>query len=88
LPQNADIPAVAVALTPLSRRVPEVFEHDVPEVNVVALPQASLPGCAAEMKGNNKKINDLFIILSMVRVFIEWALTNPISFSECGREVK
>jgi hypothetical protein len=65
---------VAVAFTPLSRSVPPVLEQDVPDVNDVALPQASLPGCAIETKGNNKKINDLFIIRRMVRVFMEMGI--------------
>jgi hypothetical protein len=65
------MPAVVVAFVPLSLRVPAVFEQDVPETNVTALPHASLPGCAIETKGNNKKIIDLFIILRMVRVFME-----------------
>ena len=47
-PQNADILAVAVALTPLSLSVPPVLTHDMPGVNMTALPQASLAGCANE----------------------------------------
>jgi hypothetical protein len=62
---------VAVAFTPLSRRVPAVFEQEVPEVNVTALPHASLPGCAIEKKGNNKKINDPVIIRRMGWLFTE-----------------
>ncbi len=42
------MPAVAVLFTPLSRRVPGVFTHDVPEVNATAFEQASLAGCANE----------------------------------------
>jgi hypothetical protein len=65
---------VAVAFTPISLRVPAVLEQDVPDVNDVALPHASLPGCAIEKKGNNKKINDLFIMLRQVRVFMEMGI--------------
>ena len=45
-PQNAEIPAVAVAFTPLNRSVPPVFMQDVPEFNTTAFEHASLPGCA------------------------------------------
>ncbi len=65
---------VAVAFTPLSLSVPAVLEQDVPEINVTAFPHASFPGCAIERKGNNKKINDLFITLRQVRVFMEMGI--------------
>jgi hypothetical protein len=65
------MPAVAVEFTPLSLRVPAVFEHEVPGVNVTAFPHASLPGCADEMKGNNKKINSLFVIPRLIFVFTD-----------------
>jgi hypothetical protein len=68
------MPAVAVAFTPPSLRVPAVFEQDVPDVNVVALPHASLPGCADDRKGNSKKINTLFAILTLVLIFTDRAI--------------
>jgi hypothetical protein len=69
-PQKAFIPAVAVEAPPAFLSVPAVFVHEVPEVNVVALPHASLPGCADEIKGNTKKMINPFVILNeVVRVF-------------------
>ena len=72
-PQNAFIPAVAVALFPLSLRVPAVLVHVVPEVNVVAFPQASLVGCAKEIFGKRsiaEKISERNIFLKPKQYFI------------------
>lgn len=79
------MPAVAVALTPLSLRVPAVLEHDVPEVNVTGLPHGSFAGWANEMKGNNKKISNPFIILRLVRVITGWVITGFSGFQKVDR---
>jgi hypothetical protein len=69
------MPAVAVALTPASLSVPAVFEHDVPDINVTGLPHGSFAGWANEAKGNNKKINTLFVIFRMVRDMTKRVIT-------------